>query len=238
MVHFDCKNALSKRVTMRVTQKLALDSGEIVREHQLRSFVEFGGERVVISSDEVSHIKKLSNGSKKSSLSILGFKPMNSIPKMHIMDRPYFAYPSDEEGILGSKEAFSALHTAMLDKKVLAIGKLITSVKATCHLVAIIPQCESTFYVGKESSPTLGSDEQEKSYSSGFLIVHIPYEDDIRSLEDNFHASADSRLVKAVKGIICNQQFGEINLGNCFPNPAMSNFWNYIESIALGTRSK
>ena len=93
---------------------------------EIRYFAPFACERVPMTKEDVLEIKRSSNADPGgASLILLGFKPVGSIPAAHTLENSYLVYPNDEK-VVGSTVAFANLHAAMLRKKVLAIGELLT----------------------------------------------------------------------------------------------------------------
>jgi ATP-dependent DNA helicase 2 subunit 1 len=218
------------RKTNKTTDILATETGEIIPPERIHRFIEFGGERVSISKQELSRIKKDSNAHpKKASLILLGFKPMSSIPRIHqypLIDRSLFAYPNDDL-VKGSRVAFATLHAAMLRKNVLGIGELLQRINATSRMVAIVPQEEE-----------LSEDGMIQEVPPGFLLIPLAYEDDIRAIPETPETGdyeADSELVSAAEGFMTKLRLENVVIGESFENPALKVFWNYMESVALGT---
>lgn len=134
-----------------------------------------------------------------------------------------FAYP-DEEFVKGSWAAFGALHASMVRKKVMAIGKFLYKINGTVRFVAVIPQEEVLFENGEQNRPP------------GFVIMPLAFEDDIRAIPDNGGIAAEMELVQAAENMIRHLNLDrDIVIGESFGNPALQAFWDYIESVALGT---
>ena len=115
----------------------------------------------------------------------------------------------------------------MLQKNVMGIGELLLRVTAVSRLVAIIPQKEEGF-------------EEEDLYSQfappGFLLIPLAFEDDIRVLPRKHDFTPEKCMVDAAVDLIRHQNIEEsIEIGQSFENPVLKTFWNYIESVALGT---
>ena len=148
---------------------------------------------------------------------------MCTILEFPLIGRPIFAYPND--GIVkGSRDAFTALHASMVRKRVVGIGKLLHRIAGVARMVAIIPQEETLFEDGEQEKPP------------GFIIVPLAFEDDIRAIPNNGDLVADSNLVQVAENMIRNLNLDDdIVLGESFENPALKIFWNYVESVALGT---
>jgi hypothetical protein len=92
------------------------------------------------------------------------------------MSPAYLIYPNDEV-VKGSREAFVELHAAMLRKNVLAIGEVLHRIHWTSKLVAIYPIGEVL------EEPTDDSENRRQKRPPGMMVVTLPFEDDMRTLE-------------------------------------------------------
>ena len=204
-------------------------SGEILKSSRekskscdrIRTYVEFGGQPVAVSQQEISEIKKQSNIIQEASLVLLGFKEKNAVPLHYTVENPYFLYPNDEE-VKDSTVAFANLHAAMIRKGVLAVGELLTKVTATSRLVAIYPQVEETDERGFQVKPP------------GMVAVVLPFEDDVRALQEDT-GKATNESVNAGVNLIQHMTFEKGFDLDYFKNDSLAHFWTYIESIALET---
>ena len=80
----------------RVTQIYSKETGEIISKERIRHYTDFGGETVHMSREEVSEIKKRSNGNPDlASLLLLGFKSLPTISDLTFTDKSMFAYPNN-----------------------------------------------------------------------------------------------------------------------------------------------
>lgn len=220
MVHQETNKILKRKTTL-----LSLDSGTKIKPKQITTFVEFGSQRVSLKPSDIAAIKKESNAlTKFASLALLGFKPIGSIPLWHNVDRSYFAYPSQDD----SRKAFSALHHSMIRKNVCAIGNLLARATATSRLVAIFPQSEKREFLGD-------TDLTKQVTPPGLVVIPLPFEDDMRSVPDYHHLTPDHRVLQSAVELIQNQQMKHVEWGYTFVNPAMQEFWDYIESLAFNT---
>ncbi len=191
---------------------------------------------VSISREEVATIKKECNCNPDSaSLVLFGFKPLPStfeaINCFKLTEKSYFAYPNDFM-VKGSKTAFATLHASMVRKNVMAIGELLLRVTASSKLVAIIPQKEERVV------EDVGDDEEIYSQAcpAGFLIIPLAFHENMRALPKRHNHTPDRNMVDAAKDLIRHQNIEDsIEIGQSFENPVLRRFWNYIESVALGT---
>ena len=195
------------------------------KAHRLQTVVEFGSKIVPISKEEVAAIKNQSNANRTdASLILLGFKHQDAVPRHYAVEKSYYLYPN-EQRISGSTVAFANLHAAMVRKGVAAIGELLTKATATSRLVAIYPQLEEVLSEedgGIQVTPP------------GLVAVVLPFEDDVRALdEDSGAASEDS--IQAATDLIKHMNYPDVELGLDFKNDALAHFWTYIESVALET---
>lgn len=154
-------------------------------------------------------------------------------------------YPNDDV-VKGSREAFVELHAAMIRKNVLAIGEVLHRIHWSSQLVALYP---------------LGQEED----TPGMMVVTLPFEDDVRTLEDDeawniwmqsksaspgtikqapdevpsaeLQSSAEemptAQLVEAATNLISRQRLAGMELGEDFENAALTEFFNYLEAVAL-----
>ncbi len=213
--------------------------------NRIRQFASFGGERVPMCDEDLATMRLLANGGKtRPALTIFGFKPKNSIPWYHTMSPAYLIYPNDDV-VKGSRDAFVELHAAMVRKNVLAVGEVLHRVNWSSHLVAVYPL-------------------QEDENAPGMMVVTLPFEDDIRTLEEDeawnawieqSNASQASKeapdqvpsvdldgklfdmptdeLVQAAIDLISRQRLSGMQLGEDFENAALTEFFNYLEAVAL-----
>ena len=224
------------RRTNKVTQHYSKETGEIVSRERIRTFTEFGGQHVLISKDEVAELKKRSNRNpNRASLILLGFKPIPSVFEtmslLPMVDKSIFAYPNDYQ-IKGSKKAFATLHASMLRKNVMGVGELLLRVTAVSRLVAIVPQEE------ERHVEHAGDDEEifKQLAPQGFLLIPLAFQDDMREMPNTPDFGPGRDMVDAAIELIKHQNIEEsIEIGSSFENPVLKMFWNYIESVALGT---
>ena len=224
-----------------MTQTIIKETGEVIKAtghgeaaaesmsgiDRILHFATFGNDRVLITPVDVAKIKHVANpGTDSSSLIILGFKPQDAIPIDYTIDKSYFIYPTDE-GTDGSIGAFANLHAAMIRKKVIAIGELLTRNTASSRMVAIFPQAEQ--------NEIYDDGYEEQITPPGMLVVNLPFEDDVRMMEHDIVNAATDALVEEAVDLIRHQKLEGIELGINFENAAIEKFWGYIEAVALET---
>lgn len=224
---------------------------------RIRQFATLGGENVPMSIDDLDKIRFAANGGRtKPALTILGFKPQNSIPWYHNMHTAYMIYPNDDV-VKGSRDAFIELHAAMLRKQVLAIGEVLHRANWSSRLVAIYP-------LNENADSDKGAGEQWTP--PGMMVVTLPFEDDIRTLEGDeawqawvreqtssatvkqevpdeipsvdLKGSAatpmpSDELVQSAINLMSRQRLEGMELGEDFENAALTEFFNYLEAVAL-----
>lgn len=226
---------------------------------RIRQFATFGGEKVPISTQDLAEMRYLANGSRdKSSLTLLGFKPRDSIPFWHALDPAYFIYPNDSV-VTGSTDAFVELYSAMIRKNVVGIGEVLHRTNWTSRLVAIYPLEE----VWEQRNEEEVNDDQlvVQKRPPGMMVVTLPYEDDIRALEadeawralfsnsnvkqeevpdeivsntvDSHLGIVSEDLLQAAVDLVSRQRLVGVELGEDFENAALTQFFNYLERVAL-----
>lgn len=144
--------------------------------HRVRTFADFAGEFVPIAQSEMRELKHAASGKLGScNLVLLGFRPTNSIPFYHIMDSAYLIYPqvdgNNKEAQQDNRNAFINLRAAMLRRNVIAIGEVLFRVGWTSKLVVVYPLEEVL------------DDDGDQRLPAGFMVVPLPFEDDIRMPE-------------------------------------------------------
>lgn len=216
----------TSRATNRVSQIVNASTGEIVdpRDANLVEYLTFAGEKVRTSRDELASIRERSNTPPSvASLKLSGFRPENSIPLHHTLDRSYYVVPSnDDDG--SSRNAFSHLHDAMRRRRVIGVGELLTRATTTSRLVSV----------------AVRDDDDE---APGWIVTPLPFADDVRrvdvDVDEAFPFSRplreDDVVARAAAEVVQRQKPTEkVAWGEDFRNPALRRFWNYIESVALG----
>ena len=217
-------NQETNKRTIKITNLLVKDGDtmgeEITDISRLRRYSEFGGVRAPFTHDEVDLLKQKANANEDVHCLILnGFKPMSTLPWKSFQNT-YFTYPNEEK-VHGSRTAYTALHEAMLRKQVWGVGELLLRAKkASSRLVAMVPQEEVR-------------DEYDGVTPAGITLYSLPFEDDIRGIEEPTEDVADAELVAKAADIIKHQMLNHAVFGVSFENPALTAFWNYIESIAI-----
>jgi hypothetical protein len=238
------------RLTVKKSLHLATESGEEVQPHQVRTFLEFGSERVPFSTQDMLKVKQTCRSVPvdvaPAYLLLIGFRLAKDAATSSFCPwydrafgpRSYLAYPNDDDAP-GSRAAFGALHTSMIQKKVWAMGELVSTVRAMARLVIIIPQQEIREY--------LSSDERDQRTRQvqppGFIISYLPYANDVRPVVTDHCVVPSAEGVAAAEAMILAQENDSssatrssypVDWSYDIPNPALNMFWDYMESVALG----
>lgn len=196
---------------------ICADTGALIREPPKR-FYPYKSNNVMFSTDELSEIKKVSNGQ----LHLLGFKPLECLKDYHNLRPSTFIFPTDEE-ILGSTCIFIALHRSMLRLNRFAVafyGSL-----SHPQLVALVAQDEVTSSSGQVEPP-------------GMHMIYLPYSDDIRHVEE-LHMDPDAIIPRATDDQIkkASNLLRRIDLKSfsvCqFANPALQRHYGILQALAL-----
>lgn len=175
-------NKFTKRETLNLRTVLEEDTGKEVakfwdkptaeqREYQksqpgvqrFRQFFNFANELVPMTPKDMRKINEHANGGYAPGLTILGFKPRDSIPWYHCISKTYLIFPNDTD-VKGSENAFMHLHAAMLRKNVLAVGEALHRESSQSRLVAMYPF------------------EETDHLPPGMYVKSLPFEDDMRQV--------------------------------------------------------
>jgi ATP-dependent DNA helicase 2 subunit 1 len=199
------------------------------------TFTEFGGEKIPMTEADKVAVKIQGNTNKEfASLTVFGFKPLCDIPFHHTTEAPYFCYPNEDD-CTGSTTAFVNLHAAMVRKKVLAVGELLTRVTAASRMVCIRPLTEDIDEDGEVRRP------------AGMLVTSLPFEDELRAiptdacvdaLKETGTDIASDELIDAASKLIQKQTLVDVEIGEVFQNPYFTRLWNYVERVALDEPTK
>jgi len=232
----------TNQLTVKKSLHLAIESGEQVKKEHIRTFLEFGGERVPFSFEDLLKVKQscrsLPTSVSQSYLLLLGFQHQGSIPWIYraFGTRSYLAYPNDDDAC-GSKAAFTALYTSMIHKQVWGIGELVSSKRAMARFVVIIPKQE----VRENFTSNESVVRTRQLESPGFIVSYLPFRDDVRVIPEEYCTVPSPSSVEAAKAMICAQQKDGSGTRSSHPvdwsrdicNPAIKLFWDYMESVAL-----
>lgn len=197
---------------------ICADTGALFQEPPKR-FHPYRSENVMFSTDELSQIKKVSNGQ----LRLLGFKPLECLKDNHNLRPSTFIFPSDEE-IVGSTRIFIALHRSMLRLNRYAVAFYGSS--AHPQLVALVAQDEITSPSGQVEPP-------------GMHMIYLPYSDDIRHVEE-LHMASDAAVprttdeqIQKASNLIRRIDLKDFSICQ-FSNPALQRHYGILEALALG----
>eukprot|EP00669_Euglena_mutabilis_P000708 TRINITY_DN10941_c0_g1_i1.p1 TRINITY_DN10941_c0_g1~~TRINITY_DN10941_c0_g1_i1.p1 ORF type:complete len:418 (-),score=137.32 TRINITY_DN10941_c0_g1_i1:189-1442(-) len=164
---FSWVNADTNKPIAVDTKLLCADTGAELTEADLCLSYKYGGEDVFFTKDEIARIKTQFGDP---GLKILGFKDQARLKSYHHVKHSSFLYP-DDQAIKGSGKLFWALHEAMLQQKKVAIGLYIPRQNATPSFVALEPQDEEV------------SDEGSQIRPPGFVLIPLPFADEIRDVD-------------------------------------------------------
>ena len=73
------------------------ETGQVLYRQQIGTYYPVGGEKVVITPDEMKEIKKFD----RVGMTLMGFKPMSYLKVYHNIKHSIFVFP-DEKRVLGS----------------------------------------------------------------------------------------------------------------------------------------
>lgn len=215
-----------------------------------------------MTRSDMKKINENANGGYSPGLTILGFKPRDSIPSYHCLSKTFLIFPNDTD-VKGSENAFMHLHASMLRKNVLALGEALHRESMQSRLVAIYPF-------------------QADDLPPGMYVKTLPFEDDMRKVapdaaseeldlrrekqksqvgrsDDTFpdnHSSsklgddgvlfsesndittgsiASDELIIAAMNLMSRQSLSTVEIGEDFENAALTEFYSYLKSVAFDT---
>ncbi|KAL9188308.1 hypothetical protein ACHAXT_006686 [Thalassiosira profunda] len=200
------------RMTNRVTKRVNKETGEVVEKEDLHHFAELCG-RVSVQPATIAKMKRASNSMEEAGLVLLGFRPMRLLPTTDLMARSALAI-SNNARVRGSGKALYNLKQSMVKKKVFAVGELLTRASATSRMIAMVPKNDET---------------------DGFLIISLPYKEDVRAVAQSDIGYADRSSVDSAKEMIAKSTLQFEDFAGSLPaNPWLKHFFGYLESVSLG----
>jgi len=201
-------------MTTRRTIRIIAESGEEVQPENLHHSANFCGSRVSLQPANVAMMKQASNSQDRASLVIHGFRPMTQFSATNLLSKTVLATPNDTR-VNGSCRALYNLKQSMLKKNVFAVGELLVRASATSKMVAVVPKAGD----GVE----------------GFHIIHIPFKEDVRAVNEKDIGIAERSSVDAAKRLISKSVLHFDDFASCLPeNPHLKHFFGYLESVSLG----
>ena len=201
-----------------VTKWACKDTGQILRAAQMKKYLPYGSAKVVFEPDEISKIKFLY----PQGIQLLGFKSRSSLKDHHNISHSSFLFP-DETQIKGSSLTFRSLLQNMVEKDKIAMVRYVPRANSVPRIAALLPSIE-------QYDPETGIQLQP----SGFHLIMLPYEDEVRKLEveqDFDEATPSDEAVIAARKMV--QTFTTDFDPNEFQNPALQKHFRMLETFAL-----
>eukprot|EP00752_Nemacystus_decipiens_P005093 g4622.t1 len=221
-IHLDAR---TNKPVQIISKMMDDKTGAQLDDHEVRTYLEFAGERAYISKDEMAILK----GLYPKGLTLLGFRHMRTLRPDYNVRSPYFVYP-DEESTAGSAKAFIALHSAMQEKKVYALARLVRTAGAAPRIVALLPQ-EEVIVDGQQLEP------------GGLNAIVLPFADEVRDVKpppevaedasgDRVKTEAPEDGVAAAERVI--KAVGLVNFDfKTFENPVLQRHYAALQALAL-----
>jgi ATP-dependent DNA helicase 2 subunit 1 len=214
-------------------------SGETLESENISTYVDVAGNRVPISKDEMTALKKgtavavgpVGDADQPQQQQAIGnMKLLYCISKDVFLsndlnvDTPYFLYP-DEKTIEGSNVMFEAFLRECASTEVIPIVKFAYNRAAVPRAAALYPQLEVVDEDGCQVTPP------------GFHVIPLPFAEDIR-----FNPLPEERVTSNVSADVlafAGQVVDLMDLGSDFcytkdiENPSLQQFYSILQSVAL-----
>lgn len=202
-----------------ITKLMDDKTGAQLDVHDIRTYLDFCGERAYVTKDEMESLK----GFCPKGVTVLGFKGVDTLRPDFNYRSPYFVYP-DEDSTTGSAKAFIALHAAMLSKKVFALARFTRASGAVPRMVALLAQAEEVDN-GIQLSPP------------GMHAIFLPYAEDVREPKSTFEKAEIKPEVKeegvaAAEALVIAIQLKALDCRN-FENPMLQRHYAALQAVAL-----
>ena len=200
------------------TKWACMDSGEILRTAQIKKYFAYGDAKVVFEADEIKAAKFLY----PPGIQLLGFKSREMLKDHHNLQHANFLFP-DETDIRGSSLAFRSLLQNMVEKDKIALVRYVPRVNSVARVAALVPSIEEyDLETGAQLQP------------SGFHLIILPYQNEIRKLEveqDFEEATPSDEAVIAARKMV--QTFTTDFDPHEFQNPSLQKHFRTLQAYAL-----
>ncbi|KAJ3022960.1 X-ray repair cross-complementing protein 6 [Thoreauomyces humboldtii] len=194
---------------------LAHASTQMLMPSDMKSFWEYGGEKVVFTKEEVASMKHF----REPGLTLLGFKERSTLKIKHNIKHSSFMYP-DEGSFAGSSSIYAHLLDRLHAREKIAICRFIARSNAAPRLVALLPEVRK---------PKQNPDENP----NGFHLIFLPFADDNRHIKAKIlGALEDAAPLEMAKEIIKDLSLKHYSPSN-YDNPVLQKHYANLEAIAL-----
>mmetsp|Transcript_18614 Transcript_18614/g.42537 ORF Transcript_18614/g.42537 Transcript_18614/m.42537 type:complete len:466 (-) Transcript_18614:203-1600(-) len=177
---------------------------------------------------------------------LVGFRPLPPLPSAtaHLLldGRTTSSVLPDDSVVAGTKKALHALLAGMDRRRVYALCTLVTLPPppqarrarprpAQVRSLALIPPMAA--HGGRQGA---GAGRPRRDQHA--VLIELPFRDDVRlSREAEKSQPAPQETVEAMRDLVRHQSLGNLHWGENFVNPALREFWEYVEKLALGSPS-
>jgi ATP-dependent DNA helicase 2 subunit 1 len=202
-----------------------------VRDQAVESYYEFGGNRIVLSQEEVDKVKSMDI---PQGITTIGFAPKKLVIKPGYNLRPSWLMRPDDKKAINSSTTMRSFLQVLEEKDFVAICCIRKRSGEVARLHALVPQSE----VRKD---------RKLIAPEGFHVVPLPYADDVRSLPGGFGLAQEGERGGAPSRDaidVAKQLVKSVNLGKNFTsslesgdlrNPSLLRQFAHIEACALAT---
>lgn len=196
------------------TRVFHTQTGSLLLPSEIKKAQVYGKKQIVMEKDEADSIKKFDDPG----LLLIGFKPMEKLKLHHHIKPAVFLYPEEGE-VKGSSCLFSALLQKCSEKGVFALCRCIARRNYPPRFVALVPQKEEV------------DEGKAQIIPPGFNVIHLPYADDLRTLDPPRYPSASQEQVDKMKEIAAKLRFKYKS--DAFENPVIQTHYRNLEALAL-----
>jgi hypothetical protein len=142
---------------------------------------------------------------------------MHTLSHVNLIGKPLMAFGNDSI-VSGSRKALFNLKQSMLKKGVYAVGEFLVRKTSPSRMVALVPQ--------------------QDSHNEGFLIIPLPFKEELRSIANEDIGCAESSVVEAASRMVSKAVINsDEQFASMLPaNPYLGYFFNFLESVSLGVK--
>lgn len=156
-------------------------------------------------------------------IKLLYFIPKSSFNDDLQLKDSMFLFP-DDTTITGSVSFFRCLMRQMVDKSLLAVGRMLRGASGEARLVVLYPTDEKTDSEGYLEEP------------GGLYVITVPFIQEIRNVTEataNLSSENESAATKSALMLVQSLQFGSTFKYTDLESPGIQYFYSMLQALAL-----
>eukprot|EP00474_Spongospora_subterranea_P000894 CRZ01352.1 hypothetical protein [Spongospora subterranea] len=198
------------------TNWMTQDTGELLDDSQLTSYMPYAGQNITLSKEDLKNIKSVY----PAGMQLLGFKPRAQLLDYHNLKPALFIRPDDKR-IVGSSQIMQVLIQRMAKKDVFMVARMNLRDIQVPRIVALLPQTEKMNDIGDVVVP------------AGLNCITMPYADDLRQIPEARPSDMTRFELVDCAINICKEFQIEHYTPKAYDNPHIARFYSTLRALAL-----